>query len=785
MGRVLVVLLLVAALIGGFVWWLKRGAEVKSGLHGLAATVPEHAQVFVALDLRDRMSTVNVSSALKQAGEKNPTLGKQIAEAEKELGVTAQELSQWITPALAVALIPLEGQSGLVPTASVTPPFHAVLVAPVLNEDQARDSLRKILDKHGKELKARQSTEDGIPMWLGGEGPQGWALALHKQHLVLATSPRAVKSVTMCIAGKASTLAEHPQFREAQSKISPSSSAMAYASVKDALGSLGEVASLRAHVDDDTVKGIKSIPYLVYGVAIGERGPDAIGFLKLDAAAGAPLVKALLDAPSDDPQIAQFFPAKWGQFSTFDGKWAYHALIALARIFPEARFPVDAIPVAMSMNVGFRPEDVFTAVDGQVAMSSNMMQILPATMTDHFSRARAQGQVTACKSNLKNIRSALEMFSTDHAGRFPARLAEVTPKYLKSLPTCPAAGSETCSSTYKGGQAYYFACGGHHHAEAGVAANKPSYDSEVGLDEGAHAVAGTPDIMPTYVFVAYLKDEAKAKDLLQKLLGKAGVTPAVKRTVEGNEIHGVDGPQAVRWTMVKQPRTALLFAFGAEADARLDDALKSPAQAAQSIAQIPEFAKMTGQVRGKLVSMEFADLSGLTKAVEQMLENASQGADADEKQMAAMALGAIKKVNLSKTFGFTWVEPDGIRQVSNGYASTAVVGVAAIAIPNFVKARAMGQATACKSNLKNIGTALEMYSTDNLGKYPQSLDNLKRNYLTSIPTCPAAKSDTYSGSYVAVFPDRYTVVCSGLNHGGAGLPANYPQYTTLHGLIEK
>ena len=52
----------------------------------------------------------------------------------------------------------------------------------------------------------------------------------------------------------------------------------------------------------------------------------------------------------------------------------------------------------------------------------------------------------------------------------------------------------------------------------------------------------------------------------------------------------------------------------------------------------------------------------------------------------------------------------------------AIIAIlAAILVPNFIRARAQGQLTACKSNLKNIGTAMEMYSTDWGGKYPTAI----------------------------------------------------------------
>ena len=115
----------------------------------------------------------------------------------------------------------------------------------------------------------------------------------------------------------------------------------------------------------------------------------------------------------------------------------------------------------------------------------------------------------------------------------------------------------------------------------------------------------------------------------------------------------------------------------------------------------------------------------------------------------------------------------------------AIIAIlAAILVPNFIRARAQGQLTACKSNLKNIGTALEMYSTDNGGRFPTTATGLTPNYLKTIPTCPSIGSNTYNGGFSAASnPDAYTVVCSGTNHSGVGQGAAYPQYTSTQGLI--
>lgn len=216
---------------------------------------------------------------------------------------------------------------------------------------------------------------------------------------------------------------------------------------------------------------------------------------------------------------------------------------------------------------------------------------------------RADGQFLACKSNLKNIGAALWMWSADHQGHYPITLVELTPRYLKAIPTCPAAGHDTYSETYSGAPAnYHFGCGGHFHAQLGQRRNQPSYNSDVRLMQ---------DPLPA-TFVA------------------------AKREFE------------------RTPRGAL---------------------------------------------------------------------------------------------------------------------------------------TSCQANLREIGTALEIWAVDHQGRYPSGTGDLVPIYLQTIPTCPAAGHDTYSASLESSGrkgpPDRYAICCQGQYHAAAGVPANRPAYTSDKGLIER
>lgn len=119
----------------------------------------------------------------------------------------------------------------------------------------------------------------------------------------------------------------------------------------------------------------------------------------------------------------------------------------------------------------------------------------------------------------------------------------------------------------------------------------------------------------------------------------------------------------------------------------------------------------------------------------------------------------------------------------------AIIAIlAAILVPNFLRARAQGQYTQCQSNCKNIGTALEMYSTDNSGHYPTTgMSQLQGNYLKSIPTCASAgTSSVYTTGYTAtVNPDSYSFYCSGTNHSAVGVGAGFPQYNSVSGLVPR
>lgn len=147
---------------------------------------------------------------------------------------------------------------------------------------------------------------------------------------------------------------------------------------------------------------------------------------------------------------------------------------------------------------------------------------------------------------------------------------------------------------------------------------------------------------------------------------------------------------------------------------------------------------------------------------------------------------------LEPTFsiGLPGLEPERSKDYRWAAVLLGLLGLmTAIILPNFQKCHCGSPLTGCKSNLKNIATALEMYASDHDGHYPVRLGQLTPVYLKTIPTCPAAGRMTYINYHASQKPDNFHVACVGDNHAKSyahyGKSSyNFPRYRAEDGLIE-
>jgi type II secretory pathway pseudopilin PulG len=90
----------------------------------------------------------------------------------------------------------------------------------------------------------------------------------------------------------------------------------------------------------------------------------------------------------------------------------------------------------------------------------------------------------------------------------------------------------------------------------------------------------------------------------------------------------------------------------------------------------------------------------------------------------------------------------------------AIIGViSAIALPNFATAKKSAMVTTCKSNLKQIDSAIIRYATDT-GNNPTDLSLLAPDYIRSIPKCSLGNDYNYDNS-------TGTVSCPNADQGHA------------------
>lgn len=347
-----------------------------------------------------------------------------------------------------------------------------------------------------------------------------------------------------------------------------------------------------------------------------------------------------------------------------------------------------------------------------------------------------QVPVTACGSNLKNLGTALEMYSTDHTGHFPTILSDVAPEYIKRIPTCPSTGRDTYSSMFVSSAApdrYAVFCHGSNHLEQ-VPQNYPLYDSDEGLVrcDGRSATS----------CAAELRAMARAVDAFRRThhgqlpTDASRLYPATKTHYRGERlvtqpIYQTDG----RTYTVSCPIPEHLGAGIAPGYPRYDSTH------GLVIKNLPP-SESTPQP-------EMLDFRSLVSAL-----------------CVLLILTALSLFRGARRFSWT------------GRVLLAAALALLSARPVF--AERSGDSGRCLSNLVNIAHALEVYAFYHDGHYPERLDALVPTIFKRLPTCPAVGTDTYSATYDSGGSSgRWSLFCRGHNH--LDRPPAYPRYDTVRG----
>lgn len=112
-----------------------------------------------------------------------------------------------------------------------------------------------------------------------------------------------------------------------------------------------------------------------------------------------------------------------------------------------------------------------------------IIAVLASIMIPNMRKAFLRAQLTGCQSNLRNIATAVNQYEVEKKA-FPTSLTEITPNYIKIIPTCPSAAVDTYTDGYQvsaDSDKYSIHCKGHHHAIVNLGPDEPWYNPERGL----------------------------------------------------------------------------------------------------------------------------------------------------------------------------------------------------------------------------------------------------------------------------------------------------------------
>lgn len=104
--------------------------------------------------------------------------------------------------------------------------------------------------------------------------------------------------------------------------------------------------------------------------------------------------------------------------------------------------------------------------------------------------------------------------------------------------------------------------------------------------------------------------------------------------------------------------------------------------------------------------------------------------------------------------------------------------LAALMIPRLTRGKLKALHSACIQNVHHLGTALQTWSNDNGGEFPDELDRLVEGHtpiLKAMPICPS--DDSAYGYEVDAKREHYTLWCLGIHNAQLGdVEKGYPQF---------
>lgn len=488
------------------------------------------------------------------------------------------------------------------------------------------------------------------------------------------------------------------------------------------------------------------------------KAQAAHGFVKL------PTANTLAEPDGLEAQLVRARPAKLATFLAVDLKWLDASFDTLQNILPAQLQGFGKFLAARRA-----PGGLFATFRGQglMGMTGDPTEAVTGVAPDSSFYAVSRYQdlrkvesflhdleyqtslhtLAGCQKNLEVISWALLRWEVDLHREVSTDLNALVPELLTAIPECPSVGRPTYALRKVGDKDWVLYCKGHHHPQ--TAPDYPRYTRYEAGDSGELRP-------PTDLF--HFSRVGDAGRAAYKLSSGQRISVDTSHQL----VYLADGPADLDFLKPPAPDTPL------------------PALAQANF----EWGK------GSLVYLDYFDTAA---GIEKLRRHADQEYPGVTELLVRSLLDGIDQAGTTEASNAFRVEPDGLAYQGLGlWASPAVLSPVAglsVWIQSAIRQEEVSKARLCRHNVLTIARALDAYSRDHGGPYPDRLSDLVPRYLPAVPVCPSTGTDTYSAGYQW---DQYTkldqhsgfylVCCKGRNHRGARWKEDKPAYQSETGV---
>ncbi len=521
---------------------------------------------------------------------------------------------------------------------------HLALVVELTDAKKAADKLNELMEKAKEKFK--KEDYEGTTLWIPAEeGKSMPSIAIVKNALVIGNTQDDLKKCVDASTKKGKQLKDNKKLEAILKKLPANSVISVYMDMQTMMEASKEKMAQQAPKMEEMDKFVKAMGGVGYGVAFEKGDVLGKGFVGIDKAADSAIAKALFETQPTMgvPASINLFPKDTSFYAAFDVKLLYNIIVKVSLSMPDGEKQFTQFKDEFKKNVGFDFEkDIIENLAGEAAYAFDFMELMQSVMNP----AAAAGANVAAESNLKNIATALEMYSTDNKGHYPEELKELSPSYLKAIPPAP-----------QGMQYYYEAKENPDHFMLGyskdgeeLSMDHPRFDSNTGIAGGSSASARPQRQTPPILLSLKLKDKAKVGEIVNSLVKKAG--PMFKEEEHGGvKIYGAPGQFGVGIF-----EDFLILGTG-KASATLNTIIDNKMAADKSLSGNSAYLKLKDKMKGKVLSVSIIQLEKIMPFMEMAMGMAA----AQDPQSAEQAKVFLEKAKeYDSICSFSEIADDGV-----------------------------------------------------------------------------------------------------------------------------